>query len=92
MSVLEAMSAAVPVIATKVGGVPEILTDAVTGLVVEPDDPHALASAITVLTTDEPRRRAIGAAGARAVVERFGADEAGARLIRLYEALCASSK
>jgi len=92
VSVLEAMSAAVPVVATKVGGVPEILTDAVTGLVVEPDDPHALASAITVLTTDEPRRRAIGAAGARAVVERFGADEAGARLIRLYEALCASSK
>jgi glycosyltransferase involved in cell wall biosynthesis len=92
LSVLEAMSAAVPVVVTKVGGVPEIVTDGVTGLVVEPDDPHAMASAITVLTTNEQERRAIGAAGARAVTERFGADEAGARLIRLYEELCASSR
>lgn len=92
ISVLEAMAAALPVVATRVGGVPELVEDWITGRVVEPDDPAALAAAIEEVLGNEPDRVAMGRAGAARVAERFDAAAAGARMLKLYGELCASSR
>jgi glycosyltransferase involved in cell wall biosynthesis len=80
---LEAMFAARPVIASDVGGLPEVVEDSSTGLLVPPDDPEALASALRVLVTDEARRTRLGTAGRARAIEHFSVDE----MARSYEAL-----
>src|SRR5262249_54178871 len=69
LAVLEAMSCERPVVATPVGGVPEAVINGVTGLLVPPSDPDALAAAISRLWRDRPFADAIARAG-RALVER----------------------
>jgi glycosyltransferase involved in cell wall biosynthesis len=70
MVALEAMERARPVIASAVGGLPEIVADGKTGLVVPPADAEALAEAIVALVSDLPRAEAMGRAGRdRALVE-----------------------
>ncbi|MBI5511327.1 MAG: glycosyltransferase [Deltaproteobacteria bacterium] len=71
LSLLEAMAAGLPCIATAVGGVPEILTHAENGWLVPPEDPEALAAAMYALLTDAERARKLGAAARRTVAERF---------------------
>ena len=66
----EAMAVGTPVVATRVGGLAEVVDDGVTGLLVEPGDPEALAAAIVQVLG---RREAMGAA-ARQAARRFGAD------------------
>ena len=66
---LEAMAARKPVVATNVGGIPEIVEDGRTGLLVSPRDPSAIVDAVCALLGDEPLRKRMGAAG-RARVER----------------------
>jgi glycosyltransferase involved in cell wall biosynthesis len=71
VSVLEAMAAGLPVVATRVGGVPELVVEGETGLLVPPGDPRALAAALQRLL-DEPELRArLGAAGRARVEEHF---------------------
>jgi glycosyltransferase involved in cell wall biosynthesis len=69
--VLEAMEANVPVVASRVSGIPEVVEDGVTGWLVPPEDPGALAAALSAVLEhpDEARRR--GEAGRRRVDERF---------------------
>lgn len=69
--ILEAMGLGLPVIATRVGGVPELVQDQVTGLLVEPGDVEAMADAMRLLATDEPLRTQMGQAGAQLAGERF---------------------
>jgi len=83
MSLLEAMHAGVAVVSTDVGSVSEVIEDGVTGRVVVPDDPAALAAAMTDLLTDEPARVAMAAAGRRVGLERF----ASAANVAAYEAV-----
>jgi glycosyltransferase involved in cell wall biosynthesis len=59
-SVLEAMSAGLPVVGTKVGGIPEIVRDGETGIIVPPKDPEALAHAILDLLQDPVKRTTMG--------------------------------
>jgi glycosyltransferase involved in cell wall biosynthesis len=61
LSVAEAAAAGVPAIATRVGGVPEVVVDGKTGLLVEPGDRRALLEAVTQLLDDDRLRRAMGA-------------------------------
>jgi starch synthase len=81
----------VPVVATRVGGVPELIVDGESGLLVDPDDAAGLAEAIGRVAGDAELHASIGAAGARRAAERFDAEDVAARMVRLYEELCGSS-
>ena len=85
MSLLEAMAAAVPVVATRVGGVPELVQDGVSGVVVEPERVEPLAAAIASLVDKPARRVELGRAGAARVAERFEIGDIGRRMVRVYE-------
>ncbi len=74
LAALEALACEVPVVGTDIGGVPEVVEHGVTGLLVPPQDPDALAEAALQLLRDEPRRRAFAAAGRERAVTRFGID------------------
>ncbi|MFC5141098.1 glycosyltransferase family 4 protein [Actinomycetospora rhizophila] len=90
MVVLEAMSRGLAVLATEVGGIPELVTDGVEGLLVPPHDAGALADALGELLGDEARRRALGEAGAARARDEFAADAVAARIEGLYHAVLAA--
>lgn len=69
--VLEAMAAAKPVVATAVGGTPEVVVSGVTGLLVPPGDVAALAEALAALLADPARARTMGVAGRQHVESHF---------------------
>lgn len=81
LALLEAMAAGRPVVATRVGGVPEAVEDGVEGLLVPPGDPAALAAAALSLLRDPQRARALAAAARR----RVAADFSVARMARELE-------
>jgi len=70
-SLLDAMAASRPIVATTAGGIPEIVEEGVNGLLVPPRDHHALAQAIVRALSDEALRRRMGEAGFARVNERF---------------------
>jgi len=84
MALLEAMAAGRPVLATAVGGVPELVVDGVTGLLVPARSPIALAKAIAALEDDALRAR-LGAAGRERALERHGRGELLRRMMSFYE-------
>lgn len=67
-SVLEAMSAGLPVVGTKVGGIPEMVKDGTTGIIVPPEDPEAMAQAILELLQNERKRTSMGEAARQRVI------------------------
>lgn len=81
---LESMAAGVPAVATKVGGNPEAVEDGVTGLLVPPRDPSALAQAISRLLENPEMARSFGAAGRQRVAERFSGEKMVRETERLY--------
>jgi len=83
---IEAMAVGVPVVATRVGGIPDIVADRVTGLLVPPQDEKALASALLDLLRDPHRRRAYGEAARRSVDDRFDVTSMVKEIERLYDA------
>lgn len=83
--VLEAMAQRRPVVATPVGGTPEVVADGETGLLVPPRDPAALAGALRRLLDDPDLRRRMGEAGRRRVAERFSAAAMVARVLEIYD-------
>ena len=68
---LEAMAMGKPVISTNVGGIPEVVVDGVTGILVPPDDPNALSRALMKLLDDPSQRESMGREGRKRVEERF---------------------
>jgi glycosyltransferase involved in cell wall biosynthesis len=86
MTLLEAMAYGVPVVATRVGGIPEVLEDEVSGLLVPADRPQAIADAILRLVGDSKLREAL-AHQARRRVERLDAEEVAGRLRSIYAGL-----
>lgn len=85
-SALWAMSYGLPVIATKVGGLPEIVADGETGWLTPPGSPQALADALYIASTDRARLREFGRRGRRRV-ESFSADIMVGRTEALYRRL-----
>jgi glycosyltransferase involved in cell wall biosynthesis len=87
MGVLEPAAQGVPVVATAVGGIPELVDDGRTGLLVPPDDPPALAAALTRLVSDRPFADALGRAAWERVRARHDPAAHLAALVALYDAV-----
>jgi glycosyltransferase involved in cell wall biosynthesis len=87
MSILEAMAAGVPVVASAVGGIPELVVDGETGLLVPAGDAEALAGALRRLLGDPALRRRFGDAGRARALEHFGVGAFRRAHIELYERL-----
>jgi glycosyltransferase involved in cell wall biosynthesis len=85
LSVLEAMALSRPVVASNVGGIPEMIEDGVTGLLVPPRDPEALAAAIVRLLTDHQLADVLGRAGRDLVHSRFCLEQMVAAVAELYD-------
>ncbi len=84
---LEAMAAGLPVVASRMGGIPEAVRDGETGLLTSPRDAKALAEAIERLLADPERRQAMGRAGRRRVEESFSMERAIEDTVALYHEL-----
>jgi glycosyltransferase involved in cell wall biosynthesis len=83
LSILEAMCFACPSVAMRVGGIPEVIEDGVSGLLVPFGDPAPLARAVEGLIQDPTRRAQLGRAAQARARERFSAEA----IVPLYEAL-----
>ena len=90
LAALEALSCKVPAIATRAGGLPEVITHGEDGLLYPVGDVDAMAEGAAGLLADEPRRRSFGEAGRRNAVERFAVDRIVARYRAVYESVLAT--
>ena len=87
MSLLEAMAAGCPVVATRVGGIPDLITDGVDGILVPPGDPHALADALQRILRDRDFARQLGNAARLTIANRYTAERSLERLEQIYAGL-----
>jgi starch synthase len=87
---LEAMACGTAVVASRVGGIPEVVVDGETGLLVPPDDPAALAAAVNSLVADPDRAAAMGLDGRARAVADFDWASIAEQTVALYEALTGS--
>jgi glycosyltransferase involved in cell wall biosynthesis len=85
-SLLDAMAASKATVATRTGGIPEVVSDGETGLLVPPRDDHALAIAISRLLKDGPLRERMGQAGLARVATLFSADRMVDQTLEVYRA------
>lgn len=90
MVLTRAFACATPVVASDIPGYRAVMTEA-TGVLVPPGDVAALADAVSTLSADEPRRRALGEAARRLAIERYSWDDIGRRLAAIYEGLVAAA-
>jgi glycosyltransferase involved in cell wall biosynthesis len=81
---VEAMATGVPVVTTRVSGIPELVEDGVNGLLVPPDDPERLAAAVLRLHEDDALRSRLAAAGRKTVRERFDGEQLAQRMAALF--------
>jgi L-malate glycosyltransferase len=84
-SLLDAMACARPIVATRAGGIPEVVEDGETGLLVPPRDARALANALVTLLNDPAERERLGAAGLARVSARFSVERMVAGTAAVYE-------
>jgi len=87
VSLLQASCAGVPIVASRVGGIPEAVRDGVTGLLVEPGNPIELAEAIRRLLRDQTLGKRMGRAGRELVAREFSADIMVQGNLRVYQEL-----
>jgi glycogen(starch) synthase len=88
---LEAGMMARPVVASRVGGIPELVEDGETGLLVEPEKPEALARSIETLLGNHERLHAMGARAKRCVMDLFGFEAYAAKHLEWYSAAAAAA-
>ena len=85
--VIEAMATGLPVVATRVGGVPELVDPERSALLVPADDPAALRNAIERIVASDDLRRTLGARGREVAIERFRLERMCAQRDALFESL-----
>lgn len=86
--VLEAMSFSVPVIATRVGALTEIISDGVNGWLVPPENPSLLANRICEAISNRPMLREVGITGCKSLYPKFSPNARSGRILGLYKELC----
>lgn len=86
-ALLEAMAAGVPTVATSVGGIPEIVTNGESAILIQPRDAGAMSSAIAAVLTDDSLRRRLTQAACRAILECHTPESRAERLIGIYQRL-----
>lgn len=91
-SVMQAMAMGRPVIATTVGGLPEVVEDGISGILVEPENPHALSEAVISLLKDKERMKKMGDAGRKIAQEKYSVDAMVERMYNFYESLIRERK
>lgn len=84
---MEASAAGLPIIGTRHNGIPEVVAEGQTGLLVDEHDYDTMAEHITALARDSERRRAFGQAGMARAAERFTIDQMIQRVLTLHEAV-----
>jgi glycosyltransferase involved in cell wall biosynthesis len=87
LAMLEAMTCGVPVVATAVGGIPEVVTDEVSALLVPPRDSHALARALARVLTDPDLAARLSDGGRRRALESYSAAVIAQRVDAIYSEL-----
>lgn len=87
MSVLEAMAHGIPTVATAVGGVPQVIEDGVSGLLIDVDDEAALSESLASLLAKPELREELGRNGRDQIVRKFGLDRTIAQVVDIYGAL-----
>lgn len=85
VAALEAQACGVPVVATEVGGLPEVVRDGATGILVPPENPAMLAQAIKVLLADPDRRAMMHAVGPHWVAEHYTWEMSVEQMLYVYE-------
>jgi glycosyltransferase involved in cell wall biosynthesis len=90
-AIMEAMAAGLPVVATAVGGIPELVQAGLTGLLVPPDDPSALANSLATLLANPTLRHQYGRAGQQRIQTHFSLTDKVGELERTYQHLLCSS-
>ena len=87
-SLLDAMAAGKPCVGTRVGGIPEVIDDGVTGVLVPPHDPPALAAALVKLLKEPGLRERMGEAALVRVADQFSVERMVDRTAKAYETAC----
>jgi glycosyltransferase involved in cell wall biosynthesis len=87
ISALEAMAAGLPVVASRVGGIPELVLDGITGCLVPAGDPAAIAAALSGLLADPQRRREMGRKGRERVKTKFSVAHMADSVSEIYDRL-----
>ncbi len=85
IALLEAMASALPLVATRVGEVPQLIQHGVTGLLIPVEDVPALADAIETMLGDAERRRKFGHAGRQRILDQYSAERMTEAYLHLYE-------
>jgi glycosyltransferase involved in cell wall biosynthesis len=83
--IVESMALGVPVVATRKAGIPELVIDNITGLLVEPGDPYALADAMERLLKDDDLRKQLSLAARNIIEKEYDIKKSGAQLMELIE-------
>jgi glycosyltransferase involved in cell wall biosynthesis len=85
VSLIEAMSMELPVVSTKIGGIPELVENGITGILVPPADSDALTKAIVQLASDSAQRKQMGNNARKRVCENFSMRKNASKLIEYYQ-------
>ena len=91
MTLIEALAAGRPVVATRVGGVEDVVHDGVTGHLVRPGDTHAIAERLALLAADPELRRRMGETGRAQMLQRYAVSRLVDDVDRLYRTLLATA-
>jgi glycosyltransferase involved in cell wall biosynthesis len=92
ISIIEALACKKPVVSTTVGGIPEIIENGKNGILVEPDNPGALAAALVKVLQDRTLRLSLGNNGYVTVIQKFGNEKNGSAYETLFTTLVHSRK
>jgi glycosyltransferase involved in cell wall biosynthesis len=91
MAVIEAMASGLPIIATRVGGLPDLVIEGVNGILVDPGRPDQLVAALLTLASDESLRRSMGEKSLQLAKEKFDIEQHVAQLVGIYNRVLSNS-